>query len=142
MLSNGRIMDPESGLDIKGNVGSADGKIQYVGERALTGSKEIDVNGMVVLPGFIDLHSHGHGHRPVDVRPARAPALGDSARGGQRDRHRRGREGPAGGGSRTALARRSLISPRPGSTASWLTISYRVSTWSGMVRPERERAGW
>ena len=37
VLSNGRIMDPDSGLYIKGNVGIADGKIQYVGERALTG---------------------------------------------------------------------------------------------------------
>jgi N-acyl-D-aspartate/D-glutamate deacylase len=59
VLANGRVVDPESGLDSTGNVGISDGTIRYVGDRALTGSKEVDVKGMVVSPGFIDLHSHG-----------------------------------------------------------------------------------
>ena len=59
VLSHGRIIDPESGFDARANVGIADGTVQYVGDRELTGSQEMDVAGMVVAPGFIDLHSHG-----------------------------------------------------------------------------------
>ena len=59
VLSNGRVIDPETGLDATSNVGIADGTVRYVGHREISGSKEIDVGGMVVAPGFIDLHSHG-----------------------------------------------------------------------------------
>ena len=59
VLNNGRVMDPESNLDVISNVGIRDGKIEIITENTLVGDREIDVTGQVVSPGFIDLHTHG-----------------------------------------------------------------------------------
>jgi len=59
VLSGGRVMDPESGLDAVRNVGIRGRRIAAISERALKGATVIDVKGLVVAPGFIDLHSHG-----------------------------------------------------------------------------------
>src|SRR5438270_2686198 len=52
-------MDPESGLDGVGNVGISGGKIRAISSGALKGKQTIDAKGLVVAPGFIDLHEHG-----------------------------------------------------------------------------------
>ena len=57
VLSGGRVLDPESGLDGRFDVGVEGRRVAAVGE-ALEGSTTIDVSGLVVAPGFIDLHSH------------------------------------------------------------------------------------
>ena len=54
----GRVMDPESGLDAVRNIGISDGKIEAISEDKLEGDILIDATGMVVSPGFIDLHVH------------------------------------------------------------------------------------
>lgn len=59
VLIGGRVMDPESGLDAMRNVGIRDGRIAVITERAISGDTTIDVTGLVVAPGFIDLHAHG-----------------------------------------------------------------------------------
>lgn len=59
VLANGRVMDPESGLDAIRNVGIRDGVIRAVTREALSGRRVLDVSGLVVAPGFIDLHWHG-----------------------------------------------------------------------------------
>ncbi len=59
VLSGGRVIDPDSGLDAVRNVGIRDGKIIAVSEETLEGERIIDVAGLVVAPGFIDLHAHG-----------------------------------------------------------------------------------
>ena len=59
VLSGGRVMDPESGLDGVRNVGIAAGRIAGLSTEPLRGMRTIDVRGLVVAPGFIDLHSHG-----------------------------------------------------------------------------------
>lgn len=59
VLQGGRVMDPASGLDAPRNVGISAGKIQAVSSRALKGETVIDVSGLVIAPGFIDLHAHG-----------------------------------------------------------------------------------
>jgi N-acyl-D-glutamate deacylase len=58
VILNGRVMDPESGLDAKRNVGVKDGKITALTEQAITGKESIDASGHVVAPGFIDGHFH------------------------------------------------------------------------------------
>jgi hypothetical protein len=58
-IMNGRVMDPESGLDALRNVGIKDGKIAVVTDTEITAAKTIDASGHVVAPGFIDLHVHG-----------------------------------------------------------------------------------
>ena len=59
VIANGRVMDPESGLDAVRNVGITGGKIRAVSAAPLKGKATFDVKGMVVAPGFIDLHEHG-----------------------------------------------------------------------------------
>jgi len=58
-IRGGRVMDPESGLDAIRNVGVRAGKIMAVSEGPLEGKETLDASGMVVAPGFIDLHWHG-----------------------------------------------------------------------------------
>jgi N-acyl-D-aspartate/D-glutamate deacylase len=58
-IVNGRVMDPESGLDAVRNVGLRAGKIEAISAEAIRGRRTIDAKGLVVAPGFIDLHEHG-----------------------------------------------------------------------------------
>ncbi len=59
VLRNGRVIDPETKLDAVRSVGINAGRIEAVSEGELRGKTVIDVKGLVVAPGFIDLHSHG-----------------------------------------------------------------------------------
>src|ERR1700694_4092240 len=59
VLSNGRVIDPESGLDAIRNIGIRGKHIAAISTAPLRGKTEVDVRGLVVSPGFIDLHSHG-----------------------------------------------------------------------------------
>jgi hypothetical protein len=59
VLRGGRVLDPESGLDAIRNVAISGRSIAAISADALHGKTEIDAAGLVVAPGFIDLHSHG-----------------------------------------------------------------------------------
>ena len=59
VLSGGRVMDPESGLDAVRHIGIRGGMIEAVAASPLDGETVVDVAGLVVAPGFIDLHAHG-----------------------------------------------------------------------------------
>jgi len=59
VLRNGRVLDPASGLDAVRNVGITGRTIAALSTEPLRGRIEIDATGLVVAPGFIDLHSHG-----------------------------------------------------------------------------------
>ncbi|MGA9888351.1 MAG: hypothetical protein WBQ31_12710, partial [Candidatus Acidiferrales bacterium] len=59
VIEGGRGMDPETGLDAVRNVGVRDGKIVRISSEALSGRRVIHAGGLVVAPGFIDLHQHG-----------------------------------------------------------------------------------
>jgi N-acyl-D-aspartate/D-glutamate deacylase len=59
VLEGGRVMDPETGLDAVRNVGIRDGKIVHISPEALSGHRVVHARGLVVAPGFIDLHQHG-----------------------------------------------------------------------------------
>jgi len=59
VIENGRVMDPETDFDGVRNLGISDGRIVEISSAALVGRRKIDANGLIVAPGFIDLHAHG-----------------------------------------------------------------------------------
>src|SRR5207247_137526 len=59
VLAGGRVLDPESGLDATRNVGVTSGRITAVTTELPAARETLDVRGLVVAPGFIDLHAHG-----------------------------------------------------------------------------------
>ncbi len=77
VLRGGRVVDPESGLDAVRNVGIRDGRVAAVATEALAGREVVDVTGLVVAPGFIDLHAHGQDafSRDLQVRDGVTTAL-------------------------------------------------------------------
>ena len=60
VIQNGRVIDPESNLDAVQNIGIQGTTIQVITTKSLQGQISIDATGLVVSPGFIDLHEHSH----------------------------------------------------------------------------------
>jgi dihydroorotase len=59
VIKNGRVIDPASGRDGVADVWIEDGVIRGVGENVPVGTAEvIDATGLIVAPGFIDMHVH------------------------------------------------------------------------------------
>lgn len=59
LIQNGRIIDPSQGMDCIGDLLVADGKIAQIGEQVPDrGHSVLRADGMIVCPGFIDLHCH------------------------------------------------------------------------------------
>jgi dihydroorotase len=59
VIANGRVIDPDSGLDAIRHVGIRGRRIEAVSETPLQGARAIDASNHLVVPGFIDLHEHG-----------------------------------------------------------------------------------
>lgn len=59
VILGGRVIDPETGLDALRNVVVSGDSIVAVTEGDTPGRDTIDARGLVVAPGFIDLHAHG-----------------------------------------------------------------------------------
>ena len=59
VIRGGRIIDPETGFDAVANVAIEDGRIAAISTTDLVGEESIDATGLVVAPGFVDIHAHG-----------------------------------------------------------------------------------
>ncbi len=59
VIANGRVIDPETSFDGVRTVGILDGEIAEISKNLLDGKEVIDATGLIVSPGFIDLHVHG-----------------------------------------------------------------------------------
>ena len=68
VIANGRVMDPETGLDAIRHVGIRGQSIVAISKEPLQGSTVVDATGLVVAPGFIDLHAHGQSARANDFQ--------------------------------------------------------------------------
>ena len=59
VLRGGRVIDPANGRDEIADVAFADGKVIKIGrDLPGNGSEIVDVRGLLVVPGLIDLHTH------------------------------------------------------------------------------------
>ena len=59
VITNGRVMNPANGLDSIRHIGIKDGSIAVLSREPIEGEEVVDASGLVVAPGFIDLHAHG-----------------------------------------------------------------------------------
>src|SRR5438552_663977 len=59
VLAGGHVLDPETGLDATRHVGIQGGRIAAVTTELPAARETLDVSGLMVAPGFIDLHAHG-----------------------------------------------------------------------------------
>src|ERR1035441_3973823 len=59
IIRNGRVIDPATRLDAIRDVLIENGKIAGIGEKLhVTGAEKFDATGLIVAPGFIDMHVH------------------------------------------------------------------------------------
>ncbi|MFN0180224.1 MAG: amidohydrolase family protein [Gemmatimonadales bacterium] len=68
VLSGGRVMDPASGLDSVMNVAILGDSVAALSAKPLKGTEVVDVAGLVVAPGFIDLHAHGQTRGDMEIQ--------------------------------------------------------------------------
>lgn len=82
LIQGGRVIDPASGHDSNADVLIESGQIAKLGAnlRAPSGVKTLDATGLIVTPGFIDLHTHlrepGHEHKETIESGTRAAVAG------------------------------------------------------------------
>ena len=70
VIENGRVMDPETSFNGIRNIGIKDGRIVEISISRLAGNSTIDAAGLIVAPGFIDLHAHGQDERSNSFQAA------------------------------------------------------------------------
>ncbi len=70
VIAGGRVLDPETGVDAIRHLGIRNGKIAAMSQSPLQGKRTVQAQGLIVAPGFIDLHSHGQ-----DAENYRAKAM-------------------------------------------------------------------
>jgi N-acyl-D-aspartate/D-glutamate deacylase len=58
VIHGGRVLDPETSLDAVRDVGIRGQQIVAISEKPLVGTRIIEASGLIVAPGFIDLHQH------------------------------------------------------------------------------------
>jgi dihydroorotase len=62
VLTGGHVIDPRNGVDGQADVAIAHGRVAAVGPRlTLPAAKTVNVSGLYVTPGLIDIHVHAYG---------------------------------------------------------------------------------
>src|SRR5271168_3130749 len=73
VIRNGKIVDGSGAPAFSGDVAIDDGMITSVGGKAGGARREIDATGLIVTPGWVDIHTHYDGQATWD------PVMGPSS---------------------------------------------------------------
>ncbi|MFL6299106.1 MAG: dihydroorotase [Terriglobales bacterium] len=83
LIRNGRVIDPASNIDAEMDILLRDGQVAEVAKKGKTrgsADEKFDARGMIVAPGFIDMHVHlrepGQAHKETIASGTRAAAAG------------------------------------------------------------------
>src|SRR5258706_15910713 len=80
LIKNGRVIDPASSFDAVTDVLLRDGRVAQVGAKLKGADETFDARGLIVAPGFIDLHVHlrepGQFHKETIASGTAAAAAG------------------------------------------------------------------
>ena len=80
LITNGRVIDPSQDLDSKLEVLIEEGRVARVDKKIKSSVEVFDAEGLVVAPGFIDLHTHlrepGQEHKETIATGTRAAVAG------------------------------------------------------------------
>jgi len=83
LIKNGRVIDPASNIDAEMDILLRDGKVAEVAGKGKTrgsADERFDARGMMVAPGFIDMHVHlrepGQAHKETIASGTGAAAAG------------------------------------------------------------------
>jgi dihydroorotase len=80
LIQNGRVIDPTQRLDAKVDIAIEAGVIAGIGKKLKSSGEVIDAAGLVIVPGFIDLHTHlrepGQEHKETIASGTRAAVAG------------------------------------------------------------------
>ncbi|MCL7486892.1 MAG: dihydroorotase [Desulfobulbaceae bacterium] len=80
LFQNGRIIDPDNGVDRQGDLLIVDGRVAPAGEAGPDSVRTIDVQGCWIVPGLIDMHVHlrepGQEYKEDIITGTRAAAAG------------------------------------------------------------------
>jgi len=68
VIIGGRVIDPETKLDAIKNVGIIQNRIVQISSEPIKGKQTINATGLVVAPGFIDLHIHGRTNKEQEYQ--------------------------------------------------------------------------
>ncbi|MEJ7801193.1 MAG: amidohydrolase family protein, partial [Ilumatobacter sp.] len=70
VIRNGTVVDGSGADRFVGDVAVSDGVITAVGDVSGRGAREIDADGHLVAPGFVDIHTHYDGQATWDTQLA------------------------------------------------------------------------
>jgi dihydroorotase len=83
LIRGGRVIDPSTGFDSTADLFLADGRVAAREIRGINASDDaliLDATGLIVTPGFVDLHTHlrfpGHPHKETIASGTAAAAAG------------------------------------------------------------------
>lgn len=76
VVRGGTVFDGTGAAPVVADVGVKDGRIVAVGSGLSAGSREIDATGLMVTPGWVDIHTHYDGQITWDSRMTPSSTLG------------------------------------------------------------------
>jgi N-acyl-D-glutamate deacylase len=150
VIANGRVIDPETRLDAVRNVGIKGGRIAAISDKELMGTKRIDATGLIVAPGFIDLHAHGQQLPAAWMQAFDGVTTGLELESGilpidmaYTDTEAEGRPINFGFGSSWAFARAMVMQkelPPANGKMSWFQTAFSYNDWQNSIPNEEQLA--